>query len=218
MLAQLAQVNAGLEAVKGVGSFTLWLPEGAHSARVAWIAAAPDRIRLHVFGLLGQGQLILAADGRCITLHAAADGRFYSRCADDPDLEKVVGFPILVSDLVSLLMGRIPLRTHSRTRVTTDDAGAGGLVLSLGGFWGSRQKITFDAEGRVREVAYFGAAGRLRYRVVLKARCRVDGYALPRALLLTAGNGRRLRLEVSRCWVNPVLKPGIFTLAPPGGA
>jgi len=218
LLARLEETNRGLWAVKGVGSFSLRLPEGSRSARVAWIAAAPDRIRLHVFGLLGQGRLTLAADGRRITLHSAADGRFYSRRADDPDLQKVVGFPIHVSDLVSLLMGRIPLRDHTRTRVVPDAGGSGGLVLSLDGFWGSRQKITFDARGRVREAAYFGAAGGLRYRVTLTARRRVDGYELPQELRLSTEDGRRLRLVVSRCWANPALPEGVFRLAPSGGA
>ena len=219
LLERLARANEGLAAVKGVGSFTLRLPEGTRSARVAWIAAAPARIRLHVFGLLGQGQFTLAADGRRITLHSLSDGRFYTRHAEDPDLEKAVGFPIRVSDLVSLLMGRIPLRGYTRTRVAADAAAAGGYVLSLDGFWGgSRQRIHFDAAGRVRRVDFFSAVGRLRYRVTLAATRRIDGFVLPRELELSAENGRRLRLEVSRSWANPVLAAGVFTLTQSGGA
>ncbi len=218
LVAQLAKTNRGLAAVKGVGSFTLWMQGGSRNARVAWIAAAPSRIRLQVFGLLGQGQLSLAADGRRIYYHSLSDGRFYSRGADDPDLEKVVGFPINVSDLVALLMGRVPLRDHSRTRVLRDAEHSGGIILCLDRFWGGiREKIYFDADGRVRRVDFFGVTGRLRYRAETGAVCMVDGFALPRQLLLTGRGGRRLRLAVSRCWANPVLAPDVFTLQEAGG-
>jgi outer membrane biogenesis lipoprotein LolB len=213
LVTQLAETNHGLAAVKGIGSFTLWTQGSSHSARVAWIAAAPSRIRLHVFGLLGQGQLSLAADGRHITYHSLSDGRFYSRSADDPSLEKVVGFPINVSDLVTFLMGRVPLRDTSRTRVLPDDGEGGGIILCLDRFWsGSREKITFDGDGRVRQVEFFSVTGELLYRAEMGAADMIDGFSLPRQLLLTGRGNRRLRLTVERSWANPALSPGVFTL------
>jgi len=213
LVTKLAETNRGLAAVKGIGSFTLWTQGGSHSARVAWIAAAPSRIRLHVFGLLGQGQLSLAADGRHITYHSLSDGRFYSRSADDPSLEKVVGFPINVSDLVTLLMGRVPLRDISRTRVLRDDGEKGGIILCLDRFWGgSREKIYFDGDGRVRQVDFFSVTGKRLYRAQMGATDVVDGFSLPRQLLLTGSGNRRLRLAVERSWANPALSPGVFTL------
>lgn len=219
LLMQLEATNRGLDAVKGVGSFTLRARGVSHNARVAWIAAAPSRIRLHVFGLLGQGQLTLAADGRRIYYHSPADGRFYSRGADDPDLEKVVGFPINVSDLAAFLMGRVPLRSYSSTRVLPDEEKNGWIVLSLDRFWGSSlEKIFFDGRGRVWRVEFFSFTGKLLYRAEISKRHMVNGFALPWQLLLTGRDERHLGLEVDRCWVNPELSPDIFTLTAAGSS
>lgn len=207
--------SSGLKTSKGIGRFSFSSARRHQSARFAWAAEYPARIRLQVFAPTGQSQLILAADGGHVRVFSAQENRVYRKSADDALLQKFIDLPVSLEDIISLLCGRIPLRSCLRASVRSDAAGNGWVVLLKKPWGGVSEEIFLDARRRVQRLQFFTFSGKPAYGVRLIESRRIGGFDTPKRLVLTGPNERRVQLEVEKFWVNPELPPGIFHLKAP---
>jgi outer membrane biogenesis lipoprotein LolB len=215
-LAELAARNEGLATFKGIGTLRLFLPEGRQTARAAWIARPPDRLRLELLGAAGTPLASMAADGGRFDLYLHDRARSYRRHSPDDSIERIIGVPLKVAELVSLLGGRVPVEDFQKAIVVGD-----ALVLSDAGGRVRQTIRTLPAEGSDLVIERFDADGQRCCRIHLADFRAVDGFSVPGTIRVTDGQGERLRLSVDRFWANPDVVPGVFALggeSPAGGA
>jgi hypothetical protein len=209
MLSDLDAVNRDLKSLKGIGTLRIEDPERRQGARAAWIVAAPDRLRLELLSVSGSPAVSFSADGSSISLFLHDRGQW--RRGIDADLERFVGVPLTVAEVICLLSGRAPpvqaagAALQEGVLILENDRGQGVQRLTL----------IADAAGRVtgvRSVEVFDDTGRLRYRADFE-RIREEGaFRIPDRIRISRSDRAQVRLSVDRMWINPSLSPEAFVL------
>ncbi|MFZ0613041.1 MAG: hypothetical protein WAM73_12440 [Desulfobacterales bacterium] len=220
VLAHLEQANASLSTFKGLGRIKLWGADGrSQSQRAAWVAAAPDKLGLVVLAA-GRPVVRVAADGRFVYLVDLQDPvkSYTKKRTADASLARLIRIPISVTDIVAILAGRPPIPDHSRAFLQKD--GQTGLrLLILENRWRVVANIYLGPDHEdIRRLEVFGADGKLNYRVEFEEMQTVQGYRVPRRLLLTDDAGNGVQLEIEQYLANLPVTTAMFDIPPPDPA
>ena len=217
IITTLDQTNADLRSFKGIGNIKLWKENTAQvQERMAWIGAAPSRLRVVVFAS-GRPALKMATNGK--RLYAVdfynPNRTFYESPAPNFGLKRLLSLPLKPEDMVTLLSGRIPLADHHTARMHPSPTGDGYVVNLLK--W-SRvvQRIYLDgSREKVQKIEMFGKRGSLSYRVEFASLQVVQGYRVPFMLNISDDAGNRMHLAIERYIADIDVDPSIFVLKPP---
>lgn len=235
IISNLKRRNLDLKTSKGTG--TLTFRESDHknlSARMAWVATPPDKIRIALTGVSGKSMVSVASDGQWLYFVSHAKGEFYKRRATTANMKLFFSFPFKPEDVVNLFNGRVPVETYDSafvmnkiplnrpsdletTRSENVEGEGNGDIVVLKDRWGNvREKIFIDSKGKdVHKVEVFGFAGTLAYRVEFKRMQHIKEYRVPSWLVFSDDNGPGLELDIDRYWADAEVSPSVFTLAPP---
>jgi hypothetical protein len=223
----LKGLNAGLQTYKGIGKLALDTPAGPQKTRIAWVGAAPGKLRVEVLAQPGgQPFFSIASDGQWFYAIAHPNDRFIKKKATRSSLKRLIAIPVGPRDVFTLLTGRVPILPYATARlyayppadgsVTTEACTAPRLILTLTPANGRylSQKIHLVGE-RVQQIEYFDRSGNFLYRTILKDVQAVNGYLIPKQLFFSDDNQASARIEVERCWTNVAVAPSVFQLKPP---
>jgi outer membrane biogenesis lipoprotein LolB len=214
LLSRLTLQNVALEQFKGLGTVRTTARDGAQQAmRVAWIAEAPDKLRLSVLNIGGLPTATMAADGEHFFLASHAPKKYYKIRATNPSLKKLIGIDLKAREIIAVLGGRVPIREFDNARLETD-AATGRRVLVLSSRRGRVIEKIYLAEDpeSARSVEMFDAAGRRMYTLKMsKIQPLEGGFRVPFHIDVTSG-GDRLQLQVQRYWAHAAAAPSTFTL------
>ena len=187
--------NQELQTFKGLGKLTLRRNGGVQTVRVAWVGAEPGKLRIEVFATPGNSALSLAVDGRWLYFDAHDGSPVSKRDWEDASLYPVVAVKITAADIVALLAGRVPIHPFERVLLKRDESSfTDELVLKRNWFWVS-QKITCGPDDEVVQMELLEGTGKLIYRAVFEQMQRVDGYRVPRRLVVTDGRGNSFHAD-----------------------
>ena len=218
VLDQLQKTNERLKNFKGVGRLTI-RQEGKvqMDERLAWIGSDPLKLSIVLFAA-GFPAVRMAGDGEWLYYQdAEAPGSPVKKVrASDPDFKRLLSIPILTSDILELMCGRIPIREHRSARLQPLASG-NGYVLLLMRTWGVHQKIFLDeSQSTVRQTEIYDSSGDLVFQANFLEMQLVDGYKVP--LRLTVSNDEKafVQLLVERYWADVPVIPSMFVLGSPG--
>ncbi len=220
LLETLVNRNPGLDGFKGIGKAIIMADGKNQIARVAWMGASPNRLRIEILGPAGQSVAGFAYDGQWMTIVSHAPVKFVKKRSSGANLKRLLSVPVNAGDMVALMAGRVPVRKH-RT-VLFSGAGDGvrpneDTVLELKRAWGHvAERIFLDkAGGNVRQVEIYQPDGLLAYRVVFKKMQQINGYGVPSELQFSNDAGMALNLHIHRYWTKVDFVPSTFVLTPP---
>jgi len=217
VLQQLALTNTSPSSFKGLGRIKLWDADRPPlSERVAWIVSAPEKLGLVVLAA-GRPVVRVAADGQFIYMVDLRDpvGSYVKLRTSDASLERLIRMPITVTDIIAILAGRPPIRDHSRAFLQKDRQ-TEQWVLVIENWWHVVEKIYLGADRKdVRRVAFFGAGGKVLYRVEYEEMQNVLGYRVPRRLSLSDDAGNGVQLDIEQFLTDVPVTSSMFVLPPP---
>lgn len=220
VLEHLMQANASLSTCKGRGRIKHWgAGEQPSTQRVAWVAAAPDKLGLVVLAA-GRPVVRVAADGRFVYLVDLLDPvkSYTKKRTADASLARLIRIPITVSEIVAILAGRPLIPEHARASLQKDRQ-AGLRLLMLENRWRVVAKFYLEpAQEDIRRLEVFGVDGKMNYRVEFEEMQTVQGYRVPRLLLLTDDAGNGMQLEIQQYLANPPVTAAMFVIPPPDSA
>jgi hypothetical protein len=109
-------------------------PSGSRRFRMAAALSSPSFVRLEFFGQVGGARLIVATDGRQVTILDPVH-RTYQRAPDTPDTsERLLGLALEGRRLFALLSGLLPCRPEGRGDSCVDgDLELDGIVIAEDG-------------------------------------------------------------------------------------
>lgn len=218
LLSSLRAQNDALANFKGIGHITIRQNGLVQlNQRVAWIGEHPNKFSIAVL-ISGYPAVKLAADGHWLYYLEVQgqDTQFRKMATSDPDLKRLISIPISVSDVITLLSGRIPLSPFDSVSFVNERSNPGPILVLTDDWWGIRQKIFYDANlSQVQQVDVFNRSGALQYRAEVKSTQQIDGFQVPQRLRLSNDNGIDFLLEIHRYWVNVEVPPSVFVLTPP---
>jgi len=214
---RLQSQNTHLHSFKGTGRLRIKEANGTQQARFMWAGFQNEKLRLEIMGTIGQPIFSFASDGERIYLISHTEDRFYSKRESDANLEKLITLPIAVSACLDLMAGRIPLETHLVPMAVQDKKeGEQILVLKSTDRKKGGQQIFIDtSSGNVRRVEAYDRDETLVYRAEFVRMQHVDGFEVPRELLLSNDKNASLQLVVDRFWPNAPVAGDLFKLAKP---
>lgn len=211
--ARVRSANREIATSKGTGWLTLNTGARSEQFKIAWAAAAPNRLRLTLMAY-GQPVETIAASGERVTF-ISHTGRHkpHTTASADPDLERYIDIPVKLSELIAILLGQTPVRPFDRAWLAPDSPDT---VVTTQGFSDVLQHLSLDPEGRVRRYWLTRNGGNLVYSMAYTAFKTSNGISTPSGLTLSDGNGRTLRLELTRLIPNADVKESVFRLTPSG--
>ncbi len=237
IISTIENQNLELKTFKGVGNIKFRRNKKKDVAgRIAWIASAPDRIRIVLSSISGQPMVSVASDGQWLYLNSHSSGDFYRKPATASSMRRLLTVPVKTEDMVDILAGRVPIHSYASVvltdnrsyvyntdghRVSTTNKSEGssqnGYVLVLKERWGDiLEKIYLDGKKQnVQKVEMFNPSGTLAYRVEFDGMRVIEGYRIPSRLRVSNNDGSDFHLDVDRYWVDAVAPPSVFVLTPP---
>ncbi|HKK00873.1 MAG TPA: DUF4292 domain-containing protein [Desulfuromonadales bacterium] len=178
------------------------------------LAEKPDRLRAETLSPFGQPLLVLASDGRQLSILAPGEGRFYQGPATAQNLGRFTGFAVPLPTLVQILLYQVPVIAGSQQSVSITKDGRYRLTLQT--YNGQREVLYFDANKRLVEMNY-SADGELKF-LVSWSRFTTGERAFPQAATLSLP---RQQTEVSLMFtelkINAPIPAERFDLKPPAG-
>ena len=236
ILSTLGNQNLELKTFKGIGRITFWKNKKKDvSGRIAWVASAPDKIRIVLSSVTGHPMISVASDGQWLYLNSHASGDFYKKPATASSMRRLLTVPVKTEDMIDILAGRVPIRSYDVVALSEnssrvhDSEGSmiaalkdsekhrqNGFVLVLKKRWGDiLEKIYLDeTKNDVQKLEMFNSDGTLAYRVEFDRMRVTSGYRIPSRLLVSNDDGSDFHLDVDRYWVDPVVPGSVFILKP----
>ena len=216
LLSHLATANENLQDFKGIGRIQLAGDSAAYiDQRMVWAGSLPTKLSVVVLAS-GLPVLKFASDGQHLYFLDMRSSRssFRKIRSSDPQLDRLISIPVRSSDIVLLLAGRLPVRSHSKVSLATNESGSRVLILQK--WWRVVQRITVDPQrSELQSVEFFDGQGKLAYRVTVADLQTIQGYRVPRQIRIDGSSGAWLAIRAERIYPNADIKPEVFILAPP---
>ncbi len=151
--ARLQDAGGEIRTLRGLAKVKVANDEEQGTVSQVLLAEYPDHLRAETLSPFGSPLLVLASDGRDLEVLLAGAGRFLRGPASVENLQRFTRLPLRLTDLVGLLLYRVPVFPSER-----DELGSGGpdgYLLVLQGPPPRRQEFSFDRALRLSGAAYF---------------------------------------------------------------
>ena len=211
-LAVLSQHNRTLLAAKGLGYITVKRGDVRRRCRAAWVLQFPDKLRIQLMGIAGQPLLCFASDGEYYYFREEPGRKIVKKGATSTILDRLVGIPVHVSDLVCVLMGRLPLYASHRILNIEKDNFQRTILMVHDCKTGFADSLHLLGEGGVQQIERFDSKGEHVWQVAHDAFGLEQGYRLPMRTYWSASEAAEVLVEVERWWINPRVMADMFVI------
>ncbi len=209
------EFNSQIETSKGTGWIIIKVKETTQKYRVIWAAAFPDRLRMTLL-LSGLPVETMIATGQSLAFYSHTGGHeshiIYSK---DPDLKKYLNLPVSVSDIVSVLLGRLPVRSFDDAYYLPDDPSLSTVVLQHR-HDRQHQYLHFDGNRNIHRITRIDNQGRRLYGIILGDCLSRDFGKLYTKIEMMDKTSRKMTLIITKFVANPEIKASAFMLTEPG--
>ena len=218
VLLALSRHNEKLINFKGIGKIKVWHKgEKKIDEKIAWIGSETFKISIVVL-ISGYPAIKIASDGKWVYYYEIRKEKplYVKYPATDATLQRIVSVPIKISDIITLLAGRTPLREHHSALLQRQDSG-NGYVLTLKKRWyGIVEKIYLaEDKKQVRQIEFFNRSGSLIYRARFDEMQAVNAYRVPARLNISSDMSMGFQLVVQKYETGIPVFPSMFVLKPP---
>ncbi len=218
LLLKIQNTNSNLKTFKGIGSIHFGTGGKRQKARAAWIGAMNAKLRIEILSISGQPAASLANDEKWFYLHLHQKQRFHKKRSTGSNLKTLFSIPVETQDVVDLLAGRVPIRSHHQVSMVANRSQEGYILILSKRWHGEIERIYLNKEkSQIDKIEILGNQGSIAYRVRFEKRHIVDGFVIPASLDITNSEGDRLKIEIERFWTNVAVSPSMFVLNPPQG-
>ena len=207
--------NEHVTTSKGTGWVTLALGTKTDKFRIAWVAASPNKIRITML-MAGHPVKTVVASGKKITLisHTGEHSQ-YSVTTKDPSLDGYIKVPIKLSEMISILLGHLPVKPFDNAYFSPHDPSF--TSISLEKNWkGTTQTLHFDDQGKIDRLNFTGLSGKQLYEVIITQYKTYYFGEVPEKIEITDKNNKKLLLHITNFQPNPPIKASVFRLTEPG--
>lgn len=211
MAMSIRQFNQQISASKGMGWLTIESQEQSFKYKLAWAAEAPNRLRATLLTSGLPFETIVATGKKTLFVSHTGSHEPYTTRSTDPDLDEIIKVPVRLSDLLSLLLGRLPIKDYDVAQLSYKDPSMKTLILKKQ--WNpTRQKVVVNDQGLPGGLDFFDNKGQLLYSVKIVSYNK----KIPAHIEVTDNQQRKIQLKIIGFQENPQIKPTVFQLTPNG--
>lgn len=208
-------INRDILSSKGTGRVRIITETDTQAYKFAWAAAFPNKIRI-TFMVSGLPvETVVATGSRVSFISHTGSHKPYTTQAKDPDMNEMIKVPVRLSELVALLLGRLPLKPYDAAAFSSGDPSM--KTIRLRKYWsGTRQTLFLDRDNQPAGLDTTGPEGGLLYDLDIISVKNVDSHAIPSRIEMSDGGQRRISLTLLHIQVNPDIKESVFRLTAKG--
>ncbi|MBU1343316.1 MAG: DUF4292 domain-containing protein [Proteobacteria bacterium] len=212
---QARAFNQHILSSKGTGWAKLETKTTVDKFRIAWAAAFPNKIRI-TFLMSGLPIETIIATGEKITFFShTGEHSKYSYDSNDPNMEKFIKVPVKMSEMVSILLGRFPVKNFDDAYFSPQDPSSSTITLRRN-FKGVSQSVQFDSNKKIDRLNAMDTAGKLLYEITIFKYKAYDSDDIPIKIEIKDMDNKKLTLDITSFQSNPVIKETVFQLTEPG--
>lgn len=215
IVAEMKQINTGLERFKCVGKMNLTGTEWPlQSFRIAMAGKLTTQLRIDMLAPFGGSNGTFSSDGSHLFLVRHDSREYHKKRFGKGNLRRLLNIDINVGDLLELLVGRIPVDGDLFPRM--DPGGdANQFIVNFHENSGKiRQRVIIDGAMKPVRSEWFDGNQRLTHALALSGHRNIDGFVLPTRIDLSAVSGGRLKVALDRYEPNAVINVNLFTPTP----
>lgn len=207
--------NQHIIASKGTGFARIETKTKTDKFKIAWAAVFPDKIRI-TFLMSGLPIETIIATGEKITfLSHTGEHSKYSYNSKDPDMEDYIQVPIKISEIILILLGRIPVKKFDNAYFSPSDPSLSSISLEQN--WkGVTQSLHFNDKGKIHGLKSRNLSGKLLYEIMITQYKIYDFGDIPVKIEIKDMDNRKLTLDITSFQPNPLVKESVFQLTGPG--
>ncbi|MFH2058382.1 MAG: hypothetical protein ABIJ59_05735 [Pseudomonadota bacterium] len=212
---QAQSFNQHITTSKGTGWARLETKDGTITYKIAWAAVYPNKIRM-TFLMFAQPIETIIATGKKVTFFSHT-GKHAKRSIEspDPDMENYINVPIKMSEIIAILLGRLPIKPYDDAYFSPSDNALSVVTLHQN-LVGSVQVINFDNNQTIDQVSSIDSRGKRLYDYNILAFKSYDFGKLPVKIQFIDTKRQKLTLTITGFVVNPEVKDSVFMLTDQG--
>ncbi len=204
--------NAQITTSKGTGELTLTQGLRNEKYKIAWAAQSPNRLRMTLL-ISGHPVETIAATGQWVTFvsHTGAHNP-HSAVSADPDLNPYINIPLRLSELVSLLLGKVPERPFDRAWILPE---APNTVLASKSFTPQIQEWVTDKNGITTRYRVLDKEMNVIFQIRYSRFFKQDKFTFPGLITIKDAQHRGMEISLKNIIPNIPVKESVFRLTGP---
>ncbi len=208
---QARSFNQHIVASKGTGWARIQTNTRMEKFKIAWAAVFPNKIRI-TFMLSGLPMETIIATGEKITFLSHTGNHVkYSYYSKNPDMEDYIHVPIKLSEMISILLGHLPVKKFDDAWFSPSDPSLSTITLKQN--WkGGRQYLYLSDKGKIEGIKRMDNQGKLLYDMTIAEYKAYDSGDIPVHIIIKDKGDRTLTLTISHFMANPPIKDAVFQL------
>lgn len=208
---QARSFNQHIMASKGTGWIRLETKTQTDKFKIAWAAVSPNKIRI-TFLLSGHPvETIIATGEKVIFLSHTGKHSRYTSHSKDPNMKNYIHVPIKLSEMISILLGRLPVKRFDTAYFSPSDTSLSTLNL-MHNWKGLTQSLFLNSTGRVEGLRTINSSGKILYEMTITEYRDTDFGSIPVKIEIKDTDDRKLTLVITDFQPNPPIKESVFRL------
>jgi outer membrane lipoprotein-sorting protein len=208
---EVRSFNRHITASRGKGWAKLETPGKTDRYRIAWAAVYPDKIRI-TFLLSGNPVETVISTGEKISfISHTGKHDLYTTESIDPDMKDYLEVPVKMSELISILVGHIPLKDFDDAYFSPSDPSLA-TIVTMQKETGGLQHLKFNSEGKLNRIESLDNFGKILYEIQILDYKIHESFVIPVKLQIKDSENGRLTLDMTDFEPNPSIKASVFEL------
>lgn len=205
------QTNKDISTSKGIGWITLSSNDTATRFRLVWAAASPNRLRAS-FMMSGHPVETIVGTGTSLTFvsHTGQHDE-YTIYSADPDLDSYINIDIKLSDIVSMLLGHLPIREFNDAYFDPTDKSLSTIYLGSDSD-APAQRLVLNHNREVAGISYTDYSGDSFLDIKILKHAPHGSKKVPSILEIRDRNKNIMYLEIIRFIPDAEVKGSAFRL------
>ena len=207
------------QALKGIAKIKVESPDEKFSVKEFVIAKRPGSLRLETLGFLGHTEFVAVTDGKELFLFSPSDNTFYHGAPSPENLSRFIPLHLSLEEMVSILLGNIPLIDYDAQQVDgqAEDDGCLLRLSSEDGRYKQVLNVSLSRQKVVESKTYEEGA------LILLTRYRrydeVGETLFPRDIVVSMPRDQTtVTIQFKDIELLSTIPPAEFKLTPPQGA
>ncbi|WP_321492703.1 hypothetical protein [uncultured Desulfobacter sp.] len=194
---------------RGTGELILNRGLRNETYKIAWAAQSPNRLRMTLL-MSGHPVETIASTGQWVTFvsHTGAH-KPHSAVSSDPDLGSYINIPLHLSELVSLLLGKVPKRPFDRAWTIPEKPDT---VFASQSFSPEIQEFVTDETGRTTRYRVLDKKMNMIFGIWYSHFYICDSFTVPGVITIKDGHIGSMEISLKNLHLNIPVKESVFRL------
>ncbi len=212
---QARSFNQHIIASKGTGFALVETKTKTERFKIAWAAVFPNKIRITLL-ISGLPIETIIATGEKITFFSHTEEHSkHSYYSKDPDMKDYIQVPIKMSEMISILLGRLPVKNFDNASFLPSDSSLSSIILKQK--WKEEtQSLYFNKKGKIYGIKSRDLSGKLLYEIMITQYKTYNFGDIPIKIEIKDMDNRKLTLDITSFQPNPPIKDSVFRLTESG--